>query len=146
MEILIQVALILIAFTTFFLVLWMSISLLMSRVSGWAKLAKHYAASSDEQGKTYYMCSGYIGSVRYKSCLTLCACKNGLRLSMLFLFRMGHPPLFIPWDQFHNVSEKRMLFARLLNASIGRPTLVKVTLPIWVREYLPDESNPDWGA
>ena len=121
--------------------MWVSISLLLSHVGGWAKLAEHYADRDDEKGDTYYMRSGYVGAVNYKSCLIIRVCENGLRLSILFPFRIGHPPVFIPWDQFHSVSEKRVLFFRFVDTYVGMPVVANVVLPIWVHEHMPAQPN-----
>ena len=126
-----------IAIAIVFQFMWVAISLLLSQIGGWSRLANRYADTGNESGETYTMRSGYIGAVNYKSCLTLSVCHHGLRLSVLFLFRIGHPPLFIPWDHFHSVSEKRILFLRFLSMSVGTPLVSKVILPIWLREHLP---------
>ena len=133
-------------FFVFFVLMWLLASLVLAQVGGWAKLAERYATHDSQIGKNYSMRSGYVGSVRYKSCLNLRVCKKGLRLSVLPLFRVGHPPLFIPWDQFHNVSEKRVLFFRFLKMSVGKPTVVTVTLPALVGEYLPIDENHNFSS
>jgi len=132
-----------IAFAIGFPIMWVSISILLSRMGGWAKLAECYADRGDEQGETHYMRSGSVGVVNYSSCLTLCVCKNGLRLSVLFPFRIGHPPLFIPWDQFHRISEKRVLFFRSLDTYVGMPVVAHMLLPIWVRDHLPADRSDE---
>lgn len=124
-----------------FPILWVSISLLISHIGGWAKLAEYYADVRDEQGESYYMRSGYVGVINYRSCLTLRVCKNGLRLSVPFPFRIGHPPLFIPWDQFYRVSEKRIYFVRWLDTDVGRPLVANLVLPIWMRDHLCTPQN-----
>ena len=126
-----------VAFAIGFPVMWVAVSLLLSHMGGWAKLAEHYTDRGEEQGKTYYMRSGYVGAVNYKSCLILRVCENGLRLSVLFPFRIGHPPLFIPWDQFHSISEKRVFFFPFLDTYVGMPVVANLVLPIWVRDHLP---------
>jgi hypothetical protein len=129
-----------IAFVLLFGVIWAGVCLLLSHMGGWARLAEHYAARDDEPGETHYMCSGAVGWVSYRSCLILRVCDNGLRMSVWFPFRIGHPPLFIPWDEFHGVFEKRMLrLTSFVVASVGMPVVAEVALPLWVREQLPVE-------
>lgn len=130
-----------IAFAIGFPIMWVSMSLLLSHMGDWAKLAEQYADSHMEQGETHCMSSGHVGSVNYKSCLILRVCENGLGLSVLFPFRIGHPPLFIPWDQFHSTSEKRVLFFRFLDAYVGTPVVANLVLPLWVRDHLPAPQN-----
>lgn len=45
----------------------------------------------------------------YGSCLIVGVNPEGIRLSVLFLFRIGHPPLFIHWPEV-SMREKRFLF------------------------------------
>ena len=120
---------------------WVSVSLLLSHLGGWTALAKRYADREKKQGATYFMRSGNIGVVSYQSCLTIRVCEDGLGLSVLFPIRFGHPPLFIPWDQFHCVSEKRVFFFRFVFAYVGMPVVVNVILPIWIRDHLPTGKN-----
>ncbi len=124
-------------------IIWVSLSLLASQVGGWAELAKKYAGGRDEPGETYWLRSGSVGAVNYSSCLVIRVCDDGLRLSVLFPFRIGHPPLFIPWDQFHSVSEKRVLFFRFLDAFIGMFVAADVQLPFWIRDHLPTQQNSE---
>jgi hypothetical protein len=39
-----------------------------------------------------------LRSANYRSCVTLGANARGLYLAVRPLFRIGHPPLFIPWS------------------------------------------------
>jgi hypothetical protein len=126
-----------IAFAIGFPIMWVAVSLVLSHMGGWSKLAEHYADHQHVSGETYYMRSGFVGAINYKSCLNLRVCETGLRLSVLFPFRVGHPPLFIPWDQFHSISEKRVFFFRFLDTYVGRPVIANVVLPIWIRDYFP---------
>lgn len=117
-------------------------SLFFSHISGWSQLAKVYRDSEpllSAQGDNCYWRSGSIGEVRYKSCLNLRVCKSGLRMSTALPFRIGHPPLFIPWDAFHTVSVRRGFFLCAIHACIGWPVLAKVDLPIWLVDHLPED-------
>jgi len=126
------------AFFILFPAMWIGISLVLSRMGGWARLAAHYP-DADDSGTTYRMRSGVVGGVNYKSCLNLRVCDRGLRMSITFPFRIGHAPIFIPWNQFHSISEKRLLFSRSIDTNIGMPVIANVTLPLWIRDYLPPD-------
>ncbi len=45
----------------------------------------------------------------YGNCLIVCVNPDGIHLSVLFLFRIGHPPLFVLWPDV-SMKEKRVLF------------------------------------
>src|SRR5260370_20051122 len=44
---------------------------------------------------------------RYNGCLTVGADSSGLFLVPLFIFRLGHPPLFVPWSEILSQWKKR---------------------------------------
>jgi hypothetical protein len=50
---------------------------------------------------------------RYRSCMTLGANARGLYLAVLPLFRIGHPPLFIPWTDVSVARHDSMLLSCL---------------------------------
>ncbi|WP_146598844.1 hypothetical protein [Novipirellula aureliae] len=79
-----------------------------------------------------------IGAVKYNSCLTLSVTQQGLGLSVLIPFRIGHPTLLVPWSDFHQVQEKRtpLLGVRSMTAMLGTPPTVRVTLPVWLIDYV----------
>ena len=89
-----------VAFFIFFTILWCSIVLLISLMGGWRALAKRYPAKDMEvAGERWTMQSGALRIlVRYRHILTIAANPRGLYLDVMFLFRPGHPPLFIPWE------------------------------------------------
>jgi hypothetical protein len=45
----------------------------------------------------------------YGNCLIVGLNPDGIYLSVFFLFRIGHPPLFIPWPDV-SMRERRFLF------------------------------------
>ncbi|MBX2863000.1 MAG: hypothetical protein KTR27_05555 [Leptolyngbyaceae cyanobacterium MAG.088] len=123
-----------------FPVLWCTVSLLLAYIGGWAKLANQYLDVPEREKRLeriYGMQSGYIGTTRYKGCLNFRIYEEGLGLSVLFLFRIGHPPLFIPWDQFHAMSEKRVFFTRFCKVFIGQPVIATMTFPVALRDHFP---------
>jgi hypothetical protein len=123
-----------------FPIFWGGTLLLLSYIGGWSRLAEHYRSDRSEWGKMFYLRSARVGWVGYGSCLTFGVSGAGLHMSVLFPFRVGHPPLFIPWGEFHNVYEKRHFLFHIfdsLDADIGNPIVAQVRLPSWMREYVP---------
>ena len=131
-----------VAFVTLIPIAWIVLSLLMARLSGWATLRRVYRASQDVDGEKAHMRSGKFGAVGYHSCLSFCVNDEGLRIAVAFPFRLGHPPLFIPWDQMHNVTGDTVRYSHKVKISVGKPTLVRVTMPGWVRYRMPLEMRP----
>ncbi len=92
----------------FFVVIWVFISFHIAR-NGWAKLANAYLAKSDFFGERFWLRSGRIGKLAgYGGSLFFGANSQGLYISVLFLFRIGHPPLFIPWKDIVRTTEVRV--------------------------------------
>lgn len=77
---------------------WCCIVYLLSIVGGWKKLADAYGLPQRRQGQSFSFQAGRIGIVSYKGALQLTLCPEGIVFSVLPLFRPGHNPFLIPWD------------------------------------------------
>jgi hypothetical protein len=103
-------------FVLLFAVMWLVITGVLSRVSGWASLAAQFRATQPTGGENFRFVSGSMGKkgfpVGYRNCLSVSVGERGLGLTMLFLFRLGSPPLFIPWSDVESVEEKKVFFVR----------------------------------
>ncbi len=105
-----------------FVAAWFVLSGLIAHLSGWASLAKLFAAddlrrsivSGQPGGERFRFASGSIGRkylpVNYNGCLHVTTSAEGLHLSILFLLRYLSPPLFIPWSSVESVEPQRFLF------------------------------------
>jgi hypothetical protein len=102
-------------FFPLFVLMWLGITALLSRVSGWSSLAERFRALEPASGESFHFVSGSMGGslpVNYRSCLSVAVSDRGFHLSMLFLFRLGSPPLFIAWADVESIEEKRFMFMR----------------------------------
>jgi len=79
-----------------FLVVWTAASFGIARL-GWTTLATRYRAWDHYDGEMWSFQSAQVGRGTYRSCLTVGVTPPGLHLSVLFPFRLCHPPLLIPW-------------------------------------------------
>ncbi len=126
--------------------MWCFLSWLLSRLSGWSRLAQDYRSRGDlTGGESARMRTGRFGGVTYHSCLRFRVNDQGLWIAVAIPLRLGHPPLFIPWDHIHHVSEDPIMYSHKIKLSIGNPTLVRATLPGWVRYRMPMEMRPPSG-
>ncbi len=100
-------------FAIFFAALWCAVGFLISLLTGWFALARRFHDQAEPYGDfkadgpffyTVYMryWSHYSGVIR------LTAAGDALYASVLFLFRIGHPPLRIPWNEIEFGREKRV--------------------------------------
>ena len=86
-------------FFLFFVLVWVVVGFVVAQIGGWGPLARFYRLNNPFTGERWYFRSGRKRlTMRYDSCLTIGANAEGLYLAVLFLFRFGHPPLFIPWQ------------------------------------------------
>jgi hypothetical protein len=107
-----------------------SVSLLViAVVGGWRRLAEFYPANDLPAGRRFLWQSGSIGWVNYSGCLTIYSGPDGIYLTTMWPFRAGHPPLFIPWSEIHDVRTRRILWAEDATFEVGSPSIAKLALP-----------------
>lgn len=124
---------------------WLGSLYVASRFGGWSSLAERYSEDEYREGKTYHMRSGKFGAVSYGMCLNLTICESGIRVSIMLPFRFCHPPFFLPWTEIHSAREISEFFTPFLKAQIGHPPIASVNFPIWIRNYLPEQSFAEAG-
>jgi hypothetical protein len=86
-----------------------------------------------------------VGLANYNSVLHVGVQPEGLHLSVMALFRVGHPPLLIPWDEITDVRRRTMLWYTLYALRIGTPHAVTVRVPENVMVAV-RESRPGGGS
>jgi hypothetical protein len=107
-----------------------SVSLLViAVVGGWRRLAEFFPANDLPAGRRFLWQSGSIGWVNYSGCLTIYSGPDGIYLTTMWPFRAGHPPLFIPWSEIHDVRTRRILWAEDATFEVGSPSIAKLALP-----------------
>ena len=94
-----------------FVGLWILVCLPLAQLGGWSRLTLHYRAQTDFSGRKWEFQSGRLRWARYRGCLTIGASDRGLYLAVFSVFRVGHPPLFIPWSEITTSEHKGGLFA-----------------------------------
>lgn len=108
---------------------WCGVLLLLSHLGGWQRLAQCFPARDrPPSGRCLARQSGRVGPVNYSGCLTIHTSAEGLRLAVWPLFRLGHPPLFIPWDEIHHARLKRFLWVRWVLFEVGEAKVATLQL------------------
>lgn len=97
--------------------------------AGWARLARRYRSWRTPPGAPKRMQSGRVGWANYNHVLDIAAGPDGLHLGTSWLFRIGHPPLLLPWSELHAVREERLLWQHRVAFDVGRPRLLRLRLP-----------------
>jgi hypothetical protein len=91
---------------------FLGLMLLFTGISGWRALATHYRAKGPfvSDGRWLFLSAsmGYrspnsLGGAQFpllpfRSALNVSVNRKGIRLTLFPLFRLFHPPLFVPWS------------------------------------------------
>jgi hypothetical protein len=91
-------------FAVFFAGFWCIVCVIISFLSGWYALSTRFRAQTEPYGETKTAGPIFYGvqmrfKVSYGNAVRIITAQDALYLSILFLFRIGHPPLRIPWDE-----------------------------------------------
>lgn len=109
------------AIIPFIILFWCAILFLIAAVSGWRTLAQKFRLSSTFIGPTWGFQSAYMRWMgHYGNCLNVGADSVGLKLSIVFPFRPGHPPLFVPWSEIAIGERRSFLFMKQVKLLLGR--------------------------
>lgn len=86
-------------FVAGFLCAWIAVCFAISYCGGWWALSNSYPSAAGEIKKRWSFQSGMMRMMTgYGGCLNFGATERSLVLSILLLFRPGHRPLHIPWE------------------------------------------------
>lgn len=120
----------------FFILVWVGMSILFSFWGGWRDLTQYYRYHGQLiDKKKYFQSAGMRGAMAYRGCLIIGASHEGLYLSVFFLFRIAHPPLFIPWSDIKSRSIRRFGYP-LLEFTFSRVPTVFIQLPGTLTDFL----------
>ena len=117
------------AYILFFIIAWMGVCKLISTNGGWRILAQDYQANSLFDGQKLWLKSASMRRwTNYNNCVNIGANKYGLYLSILPIFRVGHPPLFVPWTDISTETAHRRLLPDVVKFSFAKQPEVPVIL------------------
>ncbi|QNI36694.1 hypothetical protein [Edaphobacter albus] len=124
-----------------FVAFWCVANFGVSRISGWHTLAKRFTATSEPYGEfrsvgPWFLTVYFRGSwLKYGSIVRLRAAHDALYLSILLPFRIGHPPLCIPWNEI-SFSETTQFFMRFVVLTLGEQERVSMRISVKAAEKL----------
>jgi hypothetical protein len=102
------------AFFAMFVGIWIAVCVTASLCSGWFSLARRFRRRGPASGAKFYFSSGSMGlpvvPASYSRVLFVSVGPAGLGLSVLFPFRLLHPPILIPWLAVESVVQRRLFF------------------------------------
>lgn len=109
-------------FPFFFIGMFVFVLFILSK-KGWSDLASEYQLDNSFEGERAGVISVAINGVNYNNCLLLKYNDEGFYLRPIFIFRLFHKPLFIPWKAIRDIRDKKVLFVQLKELVIGEPTI-----------------------
>jgi hypothetical protein len=85
-----------------------------AQLSGWAELARYYRSEVPFEGERWRFRSCRTRWLaHYSGCVTLGVNADGLYLGLFSFFRIGHPPLFVPWHEVRLKLAKTIVWERM---------------------------------
>jgi hypothetical protein len=95
----------------FWFLIFCGVSALASFIGGWDCLAEEYRVDLNKTATRIRLGYAWMRmGTHYNGVIGMDCQPNGLSLSVLWLFRFRHPPLFIPWDQIQYSESKSLFF------------------------------------
>lgn len=112
----------------YFVTLWTGIYFFIAKSGGWRLLARRFRMNSSFVGEKWSMQSAAMRfGVSYNNCLTVGANSMGLFVQPMILFRLWHPPLFVPWSEIRRFPKKRLLWD-FMEYRLGREEEIPFTV------------------
>ena len=103
-----------------FVLFWCLVVKLLA-LMGWQQLALHFRAAAPLPGGGFTLAQASIGGVSYRNALEAAVSAQGLALQTGFLFRVGHPPLLIPWSAIGPFRAKSFLWTTTHSTTVQTP-------------------------
>lgn len=95
---------------------------------GWALVARCYKHSGTFTGARVGIISAAVNTGNYKNSLLLKYNSEGFYLRPVFIFRLFHPPLFIPWTEIAAINDKSVMRGNTTELVVGHPELARITI------------------
>ena len=107
---------------------WAASSLVLSLVGGWHRMPARYRARERPPGQLLFAMYSAVGWVRYQGVLFVRVTEPGLYLSVLLPFRIGHPPLLIPWSEIQAVERRTFFIVESHIITVGSPQIARIKI------------------
>jgi hypothetical protein len=124
----------------FFVTIWCVVCFLISAFSGWQALARRFRMQVEPYGDVkgagpFFYAVQMRNKANYSSVIRVAVASDALYLSILFLFRVGHPPLAIPWGEI-KFSKITVFWRRYLVLTLGKAEQIPLRISERMAERL----------
>jgi hypothetical protein len=101
-------------------------------MGGWFTLSGRFKRQSEPYGEIRTAGPFFYGvkmrfRVNYGNVIRMTAAEDALYLSILFLFRIGHPPLCIPWKEI-KLGRTKFLWLRYAFLTLGDQEKIRIRI------------------
>ncbi|HJZ54431.1 MAG TPA: hypothetical protein VKE74_05710 [Gemmataceae bacterium] len=127
-----------------FVPFWCFVIWMIGTLGGWGALARHYHHRGGFTGTRRRFCSARLGWSNYGGILTIGTNGEGLYFAVFFLFRPGHPPLFIPWTDVSAEPVKGWVF-RYLEFRFAQAPGVVMRVTERLGRLIAADANRSWA-
>lgn len=109
---------------------WCLITFMIGHTSGWNRMHARFGGPPGPVPPGRSFQAGRVGIAKYNGVLRIAHDPFGLYLSVMVFFRVGHPPLFIPWNAMGSATRVKELWMERVRFSVGHPVITTVELPL----------------
>lgn len=96
---------------------------------GWKQLASRHTAFLPAEGEHLAGQSLHLSLLgNYKGCITFHVSKSGLGISVMRIFAVGHPPLFLPWSAVRYLKEHQAFLGQKYFYDLGTPRVRRMAV------------------
>jgi hypothetical protein len=131
------------------LILFIAITILFSYLeglsTGWIGLARKFRDKTPSYSYQWRNQDVRLENrLSYYACVHVGADEKGLYMGEGFLFRVGHPPLFIPWSEIQVLSGEHGWLFKRRKLKLGREELVQISISKSFTEELKKAAGRSW--
>jgi hypothetical protein len=128
--------------------LWIAVGWLVSRVTGWAELARLYPGDRRPfRGQWIRWQSLQLrGFGGYNNAVRVGAGEEGLQIEMLWAFRIGHYPVFVPWSEVRGAEAGRRFFVPFVKLKLLRAPDIPLVIPARLAQRIEQRVGRRWPA
>lgn len=129
---------------------WIAVVRLIARFGGWRRLAEAYPVDRLAfEGTRFTLQSAVLRRfVSYSCAITFTAGRDGLLLTVMWMFRPGHRPILLPWSDLSATSGTRRagkgLRGPVVRLEARRLPEVPITISRKLADRLAEAAGDDW--
>jgi len=135
-------------FALFFCAVWALACFVIGLISGWNVLSNRFSFSKGTfHGETWPFRSARMRFLaHYGNCLSIGADESGLYMSVFPIFRIGHPPLLIPWAEIAVLPGETGLIFKQRTLHLGRQEVIPLRISASLAETLQRAAGKGWSV